>query len=42
MPVGTARMAYPRIIIIEAMIWPVTVWGAMSPYPTVVTVTIAQ
>jgi len=40
-PVGTAMMAYPMIIITEAKICPSTVEGAMSPYPTVVSVVAA-
>ena len=41
-PVGTAIIPYPMIIISEATSCPNGVWGAMSPYPTVVNVTIHQ
>ena len=42
MPVGTARMPQPSSIISDAMNRPMSVFGAMSPNPTVVTVVIAQ
>ena len=41
-PVGTAITPYPVIIRAEARKRPQGVSGAMSPYPTVVSVTIAQ
>ena len=42
MPVGMAIIPYPNIIINEAINCPRAVIGAISPYPTVVSVTIAQ
>ncbi len=41
-PVGTAMIASPRIVTIAASVWPGTDWGVMSPYPTVVMLTITQ
>jgi hypothetical protein len=41
-PVGTAIIEYPIIIIIAATAWPRFVSGEMSPYPTVVRVTMDQ
>ena len=41
-PVGTAIVAYPRIIANDATSCPNSVRGDISPYPTVVMVTIAQ
>lgn len=42
MPVGTAMMEYPSIMMNEARILPNVDTGVMSPYPTVVRVTIDQ
>lgn len=41
-PVGTAMIPYPQSIIMEASIFPIGVSGVMSPYPTVVIVTIVR
>jgi hypothetical protein len=42
MPVGAAMMEYPSIMMNEARILPNVDTGVMSPYPTVVRVTIDQ
>lgn len=42
MPVGTAIMAYPNSMMMDAINWPKLEAGAISPYPTVVRVTMAQ
>lgn len=41
-PVGTAIIPYPQSMIIEASIFPIGVNGVMSPYQTVVIVTIVR
>lgn len=41
-PVGTATNPIPRIAIMPAIIFPPTVTGYISPYPTVVNVATAH
>jgi hypothetical protein len=41
-PVGTAMIAYPSNIINDARNFPSVVMGKISPYPTVVIVTMHQ